>query len=61
MEDVAQDFIEGREDSKKEDGSQRYAPSYVQSHLKAVKSWAEWNNDLLSVWVQQRYNIVDIL
>ncbi|MBI3859317.1 MAG: site-specific integrase [Thaumarchaeota archaeon] len=43
MEDVAQDFIEAMENAKSEDGGQKFAPSYVQSHLKAVKSWAEWN------------------
>jgi hypothetical protein len=56
MEDVAQDFIEAMENSKKEDGSQRYAPSYVQSHLKAVKSWAEWNRKGL----QRRIKIANL-
>jgi integrase len=37
MEDMTQDFIDGLENSK-----EGYSPGYIESYLKAVKSWAAW-------------------
>lgn len=37
MEDVVQDFIDGLEATKE------YSPGYIESYLKAIKSWATWN------------------
>ncbi len=37
MEEVAQDFIDGIEKSGK------YSPGYIESYMKAVRSWAAWN------------------
>lgn len=37
IEDTTQDFIDGLESSEK-----GYSPGYVESYLKAIKSWAQW-------------------
>ena len=43
MEDVTHDFIDELESAKKPSGDQKYSPGYMQSYLKAIRSWAEWN------------------
>ena len=43
IEDRAQDYVNGLEESFRADGG-RYAPSYISSILRAIKSWAEWND-----------------
>ena len=42
LEDVTQDFIDELESAKKPSG-EPYSPGYVESYLKAIRSWAEWN------------------
>jgi integrase len=42
IEDMAQDYVNELEESTFEDGK-HYAPQYICSNLKAIKSWAEWN------------------
>jgi len=42
MEDVTQDFIDEMESTKQPSG-EHYSPGYIESYLKAVRSWAEWN------------------
>ena len=42
IENEAQDYVNELEASVRSDGN-RYAPQYVKSNLKAIKSWAEWN------------------
>jgi integrase len=43
MEDTTQDFIDRLEALRKPSGEPMYAPGYIESYLKAVRSWAEWN------------------
>jgi hypothetical protein len=43
MEDVTQDFIDSFEQRKNPRNGRPYAPSYVGSYLKSIKSWADWN------------------
>jgi integrase len=43
MEDTLQDFIDGLESRRGPSGDQLYSPGYIESYLKAVKSWAAWN------------------
>ncbi|HZW56645.1 MAG TPA: hypothetical protein VFF30_10180 [Nitrososphaerales archaeon] len=43
MEDMAQDYIDEFEKRKNPETGRQYAPGYVDSNLKAIKSWAEWN------------------
>ena len=42
IENEAQDYVNQLEATVRSDGS-HYAPQYVKSNLKAIKSWAEWN------------------
>ena len=42
IENEAQDYVNELEATVRSDGS-HYAPQYVKSNLKAIKSWAEWN------------------
>ncbi|MHB8565944.1 MAG: hypothetical protein ACYC7D_03110 [Nitrososphaerales archaeon] len=42
IENTAQDYVNGLEEFVRPDGK-RYSPTYVESNLKAIKSWAEWN------------------
>ena len=43
MEDITQDFIDNLESLKKPSGESKYSPGYIESYLKAIRSWAEWN------------------
>jgi hypothetical protein len=43
MEDVAQDFVDELESAKKPSGEAMYSPGYIQSLLKMIRNWAEWN------------------
>ncbi|MGH2639703.1 MAG: hypothetical protein ACRDF4_10575 [Rhabdochlamydiaceae bacterium] len=43
IDEKAQDYINQLEDMLRPNGK-RYAPQYVDSNLKAIKSWADWNN-----------------
>jgi hypothetical protein len=43
MEDIAQDYIDDFETRKNPKTGKDYAPGYIDSNLKAIKSWAEWN------------------
>ena len=43
MEDITQDFIDNLESLKKPSGEPKYSPGYIESYLKAIRSWAEWN------------------
>jgi hypothetical protein len=43
MEDLAFDFIQEMETKNNPKSGKKYAPSYVQSNLKAIVSWAKWN------------------
>ncbi|MEE9283759.1 MAG: hypothetical protein V3U49_06775, partial [Nitrososphaerales archaeon] len=43
MEDVTHDFIDELESEKKPSGDPKYSPGYMESYLKAIRSWAEWN------------------
>lgn len=42
IEEKAQGYINELEEYARPDGG-RYAPQYVKSNLKAIKSWADWN------------------
>jgi len=42
IEEKAQDYVNELEEYARPDGG-RYAPQYVKSNLKAIKSWADWN------------------
>ena len=43
MEDITHDFIDESESAKKPSGDPKYSPGYMESYLKAIRSWAEWN------------------
>jgi hypothetical protein len=43
MEDIAQDYINEFETRKNPASGTKYAPGYIDSNLKAIKSWSEWN------------------
>jgi hypothetical protein len=43
MEDLASDFTDHLFSAKDPQNNQPYAPAYLTSYLKAIKSWAEWN------------------
>ncbi|MDG6907802.1 MAG: site-specific integrase [Nitrososphaerota archaeon] len=43
IEEMAQDYANKLEETVRPDGK-RYAPQYIESNLKAIKSWAEWND-----------------
>lgn len=43
IEEMAQDYANKLEEIVRPDGK-HYAPQYVESNLKAIKSWAEWND-----------------
>lgn len=43
MEDMAQDFVDDLESARKPSGEAKYSPGYIQSLLKVVRSWAQWN------------------
>ncbi len=43
MEEIAFDFVQDMEAKVNPKSGQKYAPSYVDSNLKAILSWARWN------------------
>jgi hypothetical protein len=43
IDEKAQDYINLLEEAVRPDGKP-YAPHYIDSNLKAIKSWADWNN-----------------
>jgi len=43
IEEKAQDYVNGLEETVRPNGK-HYAPQYIDSNLKAIKSWADWNN-----------------
>jgi len=43
MEEMAFDFIQEMENKISPETGKKYAPSYVESNLKAILSWAKWN------------------
>ena len=43
MEDTLQDFTDDLEKAKNPKTGTTYAPGYIESYVKAVRSWAEWN------------------
>lgn len=55
LEDMTQDFVDRMESESKPGSQEKYAPSYIQTYLKAVKSWAEWNRKPL----QRRIRVKD--
>ena len=43
MENLAIDFVDDLAVRKNQESGKPYAPIYIDSHLKAIRSWAEWN------------------
>ncbi|MGH2638776.1 MAG: hypothetical protein ACRDF4_05770, partial [Rhabdochlamydiaceae bacterium] len=44
MENLAMDYVNDFETKINPENNEKYSPGYIQSYLKAIKSWAEWNN-----------------
>ncbi|MDG6904845.1 MAG: hypothetical protein JRN20_03560 [Nitrososphaerota archaeon] len=40
---MAQDYVNELEESITLGDGKHYAPQYISSNLKAIKSWADWN------------------
>jgi hypothetical protein len=53
IEDMAQDYVNKLEGSILSDGK-HYAPQYICSNLKAIKSWAEWNRKKITKKIKIR-------
>jgi hypothetical protein len=58
IEDMAQDYVNELEESTilDDDGRNRhYAPQYICSKLKAIRSWADWNKKKITRKIKIRY------
>jgi integrase len=52
MEEIAFDYIQEMEQRTNPSSSNRYAPTYIASNLKAILSWARWNRKAFEIRIK---------